>query len=54
MNLGVGAGSAGQERLPCSIVEARVEGPVCVEYLTLFIIIKLDPKAIELDVLEKI
>lgn len=54
MKLCVGAGGVCQKGFPCIVVEARVEGPVSVEYSTLRIVVELDPKTVELDILEEV
>lgn len=52
MKLSVRVGSTSQEGLPFIVVKTRVRSSGCVQYFTLRIVVELDPKAIELDVLE--
>lgn len=52
MKFGVSIGRIGQKGFPFVVVETRVGGPVCVEYLTLQVVVELNPKAIECDILK--
>lgn len=56
VELGVGTGSIGQERLPLRVVEAGVAGAVSVEDLASvrLVVVELDPQTVELDVVEEI
>lgn len=56
VELGVGTGSVGQESLPLRVVEAGVEGTVSVEDFApvRLVVVKLDPQAVKLDVVEEI
>lgn len=54
MDLSVAAGGVGQECLPGGVVEARVDGAVDVDQVTLQVVVELNPEAVELYVLQKV
>lgn len=54
MQLGVCARCVGQKLLPLRIVEACIQAAICVQNVALWVVVELDPEAVELNVLKEI